>query len=929
MKRSPFLSALLLGVLGLMAPASALTPAGTVITNQVRAEYLPPVAGDSGVALSNEVRTVVQPVCAASITPDGTASQPAYSVTRLPGETAAFAYTLVNAGNATFQFPLAGRVEGGSVSPALRVVQDLNGDGQLDAGEPDVTAISLSADESIRLLLVAGALTEGSALVNLVGSCTGGVADENNVSRVIVNPPPALTLSKTFTPALVRPGTETTVTLTATNSGAGESREVVVSDLLADQAAQGLTYVAGSALASGGTVEYTQDATSWAAQETAPVRGLRVRMPSLKPSETLRLSFRMLAAEAADGRKIPNTATVTTGGQVLSASVTADVRYLPAVAIGPQGDAEAVEGSDADRQSRNLGVVGQPVCFAHTARNTGDVSDSYRVGVGFSQGAASTVLLGEDGQPLAQPFVMQPGQTRVVRACYEPQQAGSLVAVLTIRGERGTRNATTDAVLNVEAGLPELRKSFLATTVNDSGQTVPVPQDRPVQVGDTLTYTLAVRNPYARALTDVMVADPLPAHLNFVSGSTGVQVSGGPGNQSVSWALGTLAAGETRTLTLITRVSDRAVDGEALKNIFTLVSSEFTTPLPSNETSTPVWKAKLVVTKNVSAREAAYGDRLLYTLTVTNQSETTAIVDAVVVDTAPRGLEYVPGSSTLNDEALADPDIVSGDKTFTATWTVPRIAPGGTVTLTYVSRVTPEASGTMINTVRVSGAGAGGVAKAIASNRAQATTRLNLLRFAPQADIVGIVYVDRNRNGLYDQAIDTPVSRARVLLAGGREALTDDRGRYSFGNVPIGTHALRLDPNTTPYVALITPQAGGLSSTRTAHVTGLTSVDFPLAPPGGDISVLRRTTLTVGDVRLEKTVFVRPGGYTVHLRILSPRVLNGVTLTDPLPAGATLKEGRNTFSGSFSAGETVLTYQFDWTGESRAATTDPSLSWRN
>ncbi|MFD1732001.1 hypothetical protein ACFSC4_14530 [Deinococcus malanensis] len=106
-------------------------------------------------------------------------------------------------------------------------------------------------------------------------------------------------------------------------------------------------------------------------------------------------------------------------------------------------------------------------------------------------------------------------------------------------------------------------------------------------------------------------------------------------------------------------------------------------------------------------------------------------------------------------------------------------------------------------------------------------TRLNLLQFAPQADILGVVFVDRNRNGLYDEALDTPVARARVLLAGGREALTDERGRYSFGNVRIGTHALRLDPSTTPYQALITHQAGGLSGTKTVHVTGLTSVDFP------------------------------------------------------------------------------------------------------
>ncbi|MFD1732002.1 hypothetical protein ACFSC4_14535 [Deinococcus malanensis] len=34
--------------------------------------------------------------------------------------------------------------------------------------------------------------------------------------------------------------------------------------------------------------------------------------------------------------------------------------------------------------------------------------------------------------------------------------------------------------------------------------------------------------------------------------------------------------------------------------------------------------------------------------------------------------------------------------------------------------------------------------------------------------------------------------------------------------------------------------------------------------------MLRRTTLSLGDVRVEKTVFTRPGGYTVRLRIVTP-----------------------------------------------------------
>ena len=107
------------------------------------------------------------------------------------------------------------------------------------------------------------------------------------------------------------------------------------------------------------------------------------------------------------------------------------------------------------------------------------------------------------------------------------------------------------------------------------------------------------------------------------------------------------------------------------------------------------------------------------------------------------------------------------------------------------------------------------------------------------------------------------------------------------------------------------------------QVRGLTSVNFPLAPLGGDIAALRRTTLSVGDVTIEKSVFAVDGGYVVTLKINSPRDLPDFMLDDPLPGGATLKEGRNTLGTSLRAGETILTYRFEWNGPASAATTDP------
>ncbi|KEF33454.1 hypothetical protein RDMS_12300 [Deinococcus sp. RL] len=894
----------------------AQTPAGTAITNQATATFDPVTPGGETSAESNVVRTVVQAVCAVSVTPDGTVQAPGQSASVLPGEGATFRYTVVNGGNARFTFPLGARSEAESAhTPALRVILDTNGNGVADPGEGSADALTLEAGASANVLLVVetGEGARGDAFVNLVASCGGAEPDANNVSRVRVGPPPALAVEKSFTPARVRPGDETTVTVRTRNAGEGDSREVILTDPLGEQLAQGLVFVPGSARASAGVLEYTADGVSWSTGEPAQVRGVRVRAASLAAGADLTLTFRMRATEAAENRTIPNVATAVTGRQQASGRAEADVRFLPGVAIGPVGQPEAPEGTPADTQTRPFAVVGQAVCFDHTLKNTGDVRDLFTVTVTYPQGAATARLTGADGQPLVQPLPLEPGATALVRVCYDAAQAGGLEALLTATGAQGTRNATRDVVQAVEAGLPELLK------------TVSPPPERTVAQGEELTYTLRVRNPYARPLTEVTVSDPLPAHVDFVEASAGGTVAGELGRQTVTWTVGTLAPGETRSFTVRARVSTRAVDGEALKNVFNLVSTELPTPLPSNEVQSPVWSAALRVSKAVSNAQAAPGDRLTYTLRIQNLSATTAIVNAVVTDTPARGLVYLPGTSRLGGQPLADPAVTNG----VLRWTIGTIPAGGTLELTYQTRVGADAAGDLVNRVEVAGDGAGGIVRAIASNVATAVTRLKLGAFAPVADLLGTVYVDRNRNGVYDAGLDTPVERARVILAGGRLALTDAAGRYHFAGVPLGTHALRLDPNSVPYLPLSVPADGGLPGTRTVHVRGLAGVDFPLAPLGADVAALRRTSLTVGGLRVDKTLAAIPGGYRVTLRLVSASALAGFELQDPLPAGATLKEGRHTLSGTLEAGETVLTYDFAFAGEPGAALTDPLVRWRN
>lgn len=975
--------------------ASGLTAAGTLIRNTATLEYTPP--SNPGVTtpvpplkiISNTVQTRVTPVCAVSVVPNGSVAAPAQTRSVLLGETVVLPYTISNVGNFTHSFSLTAEdVAGGTVAPFgnWTVHEDINNNGVIDANEPAITELNVSADagQNTRNLLVRGTAhpdQAGDAFVNLIASCGAGTTvhagangtDNDNVSKVSVLEPGTPAPEKSFTPPLISAGQNSVVTVKVSNPSDVPTGRLVVEDDLTDQRNRGLSFVPGTLDVSrigsaDAVVEYRDEQGNYTAAEPASgVFGIRVIMPAgLAPRTEGIFTFTMHADALTAESEYDNTVVVDQGGKKKEFTAKLKLDNVPEVWIGPRGNPMAVGEADRQRKPGKEAAMGE-ICFDHTVLNNGNVADRYRFDVEFTQPAAPLAykIFDEAGNELVQPLYMRAGESRDLRVCYATNTETVIESTVRVTGERKKPNGdpVTDPTQNAVMLSPTLYKSVAVTpvaNVDNNG----VHLLEPKNLASELVYTLKFTNTTSRVMKNVIVIDDLPLGLDYITSSVTPTEAIGTANPDGSiqdaklrWHIGDVAAGQEVAITVTTRVNPERVKlGVDLENRFRITHEDPTSPVdPSNPVvvRTPVG---LQVNKTVdNSRAYQIGDRVRFKVTVTNPKNSVIDLPIELFDRPQQdnALEYVPGSSTYKapgaPEAISYSDPKFVDRVIQLTgkdkfnlgngfWpdgtTVKNIMywdlrseaplkPGESAEITYEMRLLPgaveHASSGIKNYVLGDGNGETAVSEAEIRSARQ---------FKPLAEIIGRVFIDRDRNGIFDKNIDTPVERARLALAGGRIALTDGHGRYSFLNVPMGTHAVRLDPSTTPYPPLVKVQEGGLIGTQSAHVTGLTSLDFPLAPLGGEIDVVRRTTVQSGPIALEKSVFKTEGGYAVSLNINVSEAVGNVNITDPLPSGARLLNGTAGYNGALAAGRHNVTYTFAFASEPRQAVTDPQIDWR-
>ncbi|MBI8990256.1 DUF7507 domain-containing protein [Corynebacterium meridianum] len=309
--------------------------------------------------------------------------------------------------------------------------------------------------------------------------------------------------------------------------------------------------------------------------------------------------------------------------------------------------------------------AGDEITYQFAVTNTGAVSLRDIVVEDAQLAAAGVEITCDNSTPL------KPGETRVCTSgAYtvtpEQAEAGTVVNTATVNGVTPTKgiNVTSEeSGVSVPAADPRL---VVAKSAEPTG---------PVAPGDTVTFTVSVRNEGNAAIEDLKITD------RWLT-DRGVTLDCGDAEALTGDGL-TLPAGEEKSCTAEITVTDAdlAASGD-LVNTATAAGSVGGRPVQGNESTATVTlkrDAAITVTKDVVDPKDTYrvGDTVTFTYTVTNTG-TVPLTGVTVVDSTVPGVScpattLAPGESMTCTSA---PHVITEEDATTGTYGGPATATG-------------------------------------------------------------------------------------------------------------------------------------------------------------------------------------------------------------------------------------------------------------
>ena len=455
------------------------------------------------------------------------------------------------------------------------------------------------------------------------------------------------------------------------------------------------------------------------------------------------------------------------------------------------------------------------------------------------------------------------------------------------------------------------------------------------QVGDKITYTVALGNAEGAVyeIENASMTDIIPAELDFVDGS--VQVDGASARYSfdnetrtLTVPLGDIKPATEKTVTFSVTVNDAAY-GKTVYNTAVMSGDNIPDTEGTDEgISVGDGKARPSIEKTADKSSVQVGDKITYTLTLSNsETATVPVENAVVTDVIPSGLTFEYGSVMLDGSGTSD--FTYDENTRLLTVNVGSIEPDASRTVSFVATVNEDAYNTTIqnlatltsdNTEPVQDKDNGVVV-------ADGMTDLSIVKSASAATAkVGdtLTYTVQVSNGagaevnirdavMQDTIPDGLTFRGNVTVDGYSAAYQYDNESRTL-SVPLDAIAPG-QTKTVRFDVLVNSSAYGMTIENTAVASGSNTPDTEDTDDGVTIEdgkadghagakSANKTTARVGDTIT----------YTITLQnsSLATADWTGATVTDVLPdgvsfAGNVQKDGRATTEYSYDSSSRTLT----------------------
>ena len=447
----------------------------------------------------------------------------------------------------------------------------------------------------------------------------------------------------------------------------------------------------------------------------------------------------------------------------------------------------------------------------------------------------------------------------------------------------------------------------------------------PAVAGQTVTSTLRVINNGPNPAQAVVLTDPLPDGVSFVSATAG-QGSCSQSAGVVTCALGAVANGAMVTVDIVGQVAP-GTTAAALTNIATVSSDTPDPNLTDNTAGATVGletRADLVIGKTAEPATVVPGQQITFTLTATNQGPSTAQQVAINDTVDPSQFTIISASSAVASCTTTPTTVVCTDGS---------LAAGARATVTVVAQVPPGFTGSSAaNTATVESNG-GTPDPDTTNNTATIAIPVGL----PQADLAvtktglpasvvaggQVIYtigvVNRGPSDATGVVLTDPLPAGVSLIDA-----SSTRGPCAAGP-PVSCAIGTLGPGTSETVtitAAVSPDAPPGTLANTANASADTA-----DPNLADNTATADTTITAeADLSLTKTGSPNPvvAGqavtYTLTVGNNGPSRATGVTVTDDLPSEFTFTSATPTQGTCPAPVAGVLTCQLGDVGLNGTAT---------